>query len=222
MLVDTIEGHRLWAPGYDARPNPLLALETRLLADHLAPLENRVFVDVAAGTGRWISYAAARGARVVGFDLCREMLLMAAAKPSLTGRIAVADAGSLPLADGVADLALCSFALAYFPSLVTAIRELARVASMVIVSDLHPRAVAHGWTRSFRANGQIFEIRHRAYSEAQLQDAACGAGLALAWRIESAFGEPERMVFRAASRESLFAEARQIPAVLISAWRRRQ
>ncbi len=221
MLVESIEGHRLWAPSYDATPNPVLALETRLLAERLAPLQNRVFVDVAAGTGRWMSYAAAKRARVIGFDLCREMLLMAAVKPSLAGRIAVADAGWLPLPDGVADLALCSFALAYFPSLVTAIRELARIASMVIVSDLHPQAVARGWTRSFRANGHVYEIRHRAYSEAQLQDAAHRAGLALAWRIESTFDEPERTIFRAAGKESLFAEARQIPAVLISAWRRR-
>jgi SAM-dependent methyltransferase len=219
MLVDAVEGHRRWAPGYDVGPNPLLALETRLLAERLGPLENRIFLDVAAGTGRWMCHARSRGARALGFDLCREMLLMAAAKSGLAGRLALADARCLPIPNGIADLAVCSFALAYLPSVLAAVSELARVASFVIVSDLHPEAVVHGWTRGFRAGGQLYEIRHHPYSEAQLRDAADRAGLAPLWRIESAFGEPERAVFESAGKESLFVKACRIPAVLITAWR---
>ena len=219
MLVDAVEGHRLWAPAYDAGPNPLLALESRLLAERLDPLANRVFLDVATGTGRWMQHARARGARPLGFDLCPDMLRVAAAKPGLAGRLALADAFALPLPDRIGDLALCSFALGYFPSLPAAVRELARLASLVIVSDLHPQAIQRGWTRSFRTEGQLYEIRHYAYSEAQLENAARCARLAPLWRIESAFGEPERAIFRAAGKEPLFAEARHIPAVLITAWR---
>jgi SAM-dependent methyltransferase len=220
-LVDAAEGYRLWAPDYDTGPNPLLALETRLLANRLGPLGGRIFLDVAAGTGRWMAYARARGAQVFGFDLCPEMLMAAAAKRGLAGRVALADACELPLPDAVADFAVCSLALGYFRSLAAAVRELARVASRVVVSDLHPEALGCGWTRSFRAAGEVYQIRHHAYTEEELKAAAEDAGLEPLWRLAARFGEPERAVFRAAGKESFFDPVRETPALLLTAWRSR-
>jgi SAM-dependent methyltransferase len=221
MLVDALKAHQIWAADYDAGPNPLLALETRLLTGRLEPLGGRVFVDVGAGTGRWMVHARTRGAKVFGFDLCREMLMAAAAKPGLAGRLALADACALPLATGIADVAVCSLALAYFPSLRAAICELSRVASRVVVSDLHPEALRQGWTRSFRAAGQVYEIGHYAYSEAELDEAADNAGLEPFWRVAAAFDESERTIFRAAGKEEVFDRVRATPALLVTAWRSR-
>jgi SAM-dependent methyltransferase len=218
MRIEAVEGHRIWAPTYDDGRNPLLALETRLLADRLEPLRGRTFLDVAAGTGRWMLHARTRGARVIGVDLCREMLLTAARKPHLAGRLVLGDASCLPIADGAADVALCSFALGYFPSLPAAFAEMARAACTVVISDLHPKAVEHSWARSFRANGRLYELDHHAYSEAELDAAARCAGLAPLWRMEASLGEPERPIFRAAGREWLFPAASLIPAVLMTAW----
>lgn len=221
IRVESIRGHGLWAPVYDSGANPLLALETRLLAERLEPLEGRKFLDVAAGTGRWMRHAQSRGASALGIDLCWEMLAAAAERIALAGRLAHADACSLPVRSESVDLALCSFALAYFPSLGRSLGEMARAASLVIISDLHPRAAEQGWTRSFRVAGQTYELQHRAYSESELNRSAARAGLVPLWRIEAPFGEPERKIFQAAGKEATFAGVCRIPAVLITAWQSR-
>ena len=60
MRVSAIEGHRNWAPIYDTGPNPLLALETRVLSEKLSPFDAPRFLDVACGPGYMTAQAAAR------------------------------------------------------------------------------------------------------------------------------------------------------------------
>ncbi len=221
MQVSVLEGHRNWAPSYDAGFNPLLALESRLLLERLSPLPATRFLDVACGTGRWMLAAQQRGAQVFGVDFCPEMLLEASRKGGLAGRLALADARSVPLADGVADLALCSFALGYLASPDQAIAEMARLArrgGRVVVSDLHPCALAAGWTRSFRLDGQLYEIDHHHHPIAHWVTAALSGGLLLEWVLEGRLGESERKFFRQAGKDSLFSESSRIPAVLAMGW----
>ena len=221
MNVAAMEGHRHWAPVYDTGPNPLLALETRLLLERLSPTPPVRFIDVACGTGRWMEWALNSGSRVFGIDFCPEMLLQASRKLDLSGCLALADACCVPLADGSADLILCSFALGYLPSPQQAIAEMARVSSAggrVVVADLHPCALNAGWTRSFRSNGHSYEIDHYRHSNAAWEAAAGSAGLALDWRIEACFGEPERKIFRQAGKDSSFLELSRIPALLAMCW----
>ena len=76
-----------------------------------------------------------------------EMLLEASRKPGLAGHLGVADACHIPIADGAADLTLCSFALGYLASPHQAIAEMARISrkgGRVVVTDLHPRALSRG------------------------------------------------------------------------------
>lgn len=221
MLVSAIEGHRLWAPHYDADCNPLLALEGRLLPRLLAPIRGRGFLDVACGTGRWMAYLAERGGRVLGVDLCGAMLAQAARKSILSGRSIQADAALLPFAGGVADTVLCSFAAGYLPNLRRAIAEMSRVVKTggrVIVSDLHPAGVAAGWTRSFRLGGEIYEMQHFAPSIEEFRVAAQIAGLQCHAYLDACFGEPERRYFRAAGKERMYARLASISAVWIGVW----
>jgi len=220
MQVSAIEGHRNWAPIYDIGPNPLLALESRLLLERLALGVFRV-IDIACGTGRWMSLAKQRGARAFGVDFCPEMLLEAARKPDLAGCLSLADACRVPFADGAADLTICSFALGYLASLHQAIAEMARVSrkgGRVVVTDLHPCAVAAGWTRSFRSDGQMYEIDHHHHPIEAWEAAAESAGLAFDWRLDAGFAEPEREIFRQAGKDSLFPELSRIPALLAMSW----
>ena len=217
--IDAIDGYRVWSASYDDAPNPLLALEMRILSERIGELDGSSILDAGSGTGRWMQWAASRGARVFGIDACREMVLKAERKPGLGGRSALADIRSIPLCDHAADLALCSFTMGYLPSPTLVFRELARISRQVIVSDLHPDAARAGWTRSFRAGGRIHELVHYAHSVAKLDDCARSAGLTLKWRAESTFDQPEREVFRQAGKESAFDRARLVPAVLISVWR---
>lgn len=221
MLVHALEGHRIWSAEYDARPNPLLALETRVLRDHIARLGDCTFLDVAAGTGRWMRIAQSCGARVFGIDLCPEMLKCAARKPGLAGHLAVADACELPLRSSSIEVAVCSFAFPYISEPRSAMHEMARVARSIIVSDLHPETSAAGWRRGFRVGGERYELEHRPYSERDLQAYAYEAGMLQEWKVEARFGEPERDLFVRAGKEQLFDELQRIPAVLIARWRRR-
>jgi len=223
VRVTPLEGHRYWAASYDAVPNPLLALETRHLLERLNPLQASHFLDIACGTGRWMLLAQQHGSRAFGVDFCPEMLLEASRKPTLAGCLGLADACRVPVADGAVDLTLCSFALSYLPSPHEAIAEMARVSrkgARVVVTDLHPRALAAGWTRSFRSNGQIYEIDHHTHPIADWEAAAESAGLALEWRLEAAFGDPERKIFRQAGKDSVFPELSRIPALLAMCWQK--
>jgi malonyl-CoA O-methyltransferase len=221
MHVTALEGHRNWAATYDAGLNPLLALETRILLEKLSPLRCSRFLDVACGTGRWLLLVQPYAAKVFGVDFCAEMLSEASRKPGLAGCLSLADACRMPFADGAADLTLCSFALGYIASPQQSIGEMARVSQKggrLVVSDLHPCAQAAGWTRSFRSNGQVYEIDHYEHSSAAWERAAESAGLALDWRVETCFGESERAIFHQAGKASLFPKLSRIPALLAMSW----
>ncbi len=149
------------------------------------------------------------------------MLLEASRKPGLAGCLSLAGACRIPIADGAVDLTLCSFAIGYMSSPQDAIAEMARVSRQggrVVVTDLHPSALAAGWTRSFRRDGQVYEIDHYVHPIAAWETAAESTGLTLEWRIEAGFGEPERAIFQKAGKDSLFSELSRIPALLGLSW----
>ena len=218
--IAAAEGYRLWSASYDRDANPLLALETRVLAGRLGSVAGACVVDIATGTGRWMDWARSRGARVFGIDCSPQMLAAAAAKNGLAGRLILADICALPFPNGFADLAICSFAAGYIPSIATVFHEMARVARRVVVSDLHPAAVQAGWTRSFRSGGATYELKYFQHSKIEIEDCARAAGLIQRWTVEAAFDEPERGIFECAGKGSSFAALRRCPAVLISAWER--
>ena len=221
MRVWALEGHRLWASSYDLGPNPVLALESRIVADLLCPIAGKRFIDVACGTGRWTAYLGEHGASPFGADACLDMLAQAGQKRFLRGRLVRADAGGLPFRAGIADVVLCSFAAAYFPCLKAAVEEMARVTrkgGRIILSDLHPAGISAGWTRSFRLGSSVYEMEHSNPSLDEFRTAAQDAGLHLHMQVEAAFGAPERLIFRAAGKEHKFAELSTVPAIWIGIW----
>lgn len=218
--IAAADGFRLWAADYDAAPNPLLALEARILSERLSLAPGTRFLDAGCGTGRWMTWVQAQGAKAFGIDSCREMLVQAEHKPGLEGRSALADINAIPLQDGAFDIAICSFTMAYVPSPATAFREMARVSRRLIVSDLHPDAVRAGWTRSFRSGDRSFDLRHFNHSAADLDRHAHAAGLKPQWRLQATFGEPERWIFARAGKEEAFEKSRAVPAVSITSWRK--
>jgi malonyl-CoA O-methyltransferase len=205
--MDPLAAHRLWAASYDAAPNPLLALEERLLEPLLPDMRGILAIDVACGSGRWARRLARRGARVIAVDLCPEMLRLA------PGRRVMADAGMLPLPDAVADLTMCAFAMSYLAAACPA--ELARITrpgGLVIVSDMHPAAAARGWTRSFRAQGKWIAVAARAYT----LDDLLTPKLALSTLVEAPLDEPERPIFERAGKMAQFRDACRGPAVYVA------
>jgi ubiquinone/menaquinone biosynthesis C-methylase UbiE len=209
--------YRLWSATYDTDPNPLLALEQRVLRERLTVNSGTRVLDLATGTGRWLEYVLSMGANGFGVDLSPEMLAQASGK-GLRGRLVQAGLSALPFPDDFADLAICSFAIGYLPAPDAAFREMARIAHRIIVSDLHPDAVRAGWVRSFTAGQLQYEIASHYHSRALQNRCAKAAGLRPAWQREANFGEPEREIFEQAGRGAAFQRASQVTAVLISCW----
>ena len=223
-LVEPLEGYRLWAETYDDDPNPLLALEHRILLGELVSLRGKRVLDVACGTGRWMATAQRQEATSFGIDRSNEMLCQAERKDQLAGRLVLADACRLPIADEALDLVICSFALGSMASVRVTIAELSRVTrdgGRVIISDLHPDTAKLSWRSTFRDGARVYEVAQHRYEVKECLEAGWEAGLQLARHLEPRFGEPERAIFQRAGRDRAFESARRVPAMSILIWKRR-
>jgi malonyl-CoA O-methyltransferase len=215
LQVSAAEGYALWADTWDATPSPIAALEHRALLPWIAGLRPRRAIDVGCGTGRWT----ARWASAIGIDASPAMLAIAARKPGLRGRLVVADAAALPVASGAADLVLCALTFGHIRNQAGALGEFARIlepGGVLILTDFHPAAAALGWRRTFRRDGQVYELENHPYTLGKLREIA--AGLVLEDSTEAMIGEPERPFFERAGRPELYAAASATPAVLLTRW----
>lgn len=223
IRVTLLEGYQLWSQTWESDPSAIVALESRWLAPWLLDLQGKIVVDASCGVGRWLAHARSRGAVVFGTDLSPEMLLQAARKPGLAPRLARADTRQLPLPDQCADITLCALSLGHMQPMESALLEIARTVrggGSLIVTDFHPDAHLHGWKRTFRSNGEVYEIETHCYTKQRLLDCAASAGLMLQNLLEPQFDEPEREIFQRAGKPDLFEQTRGIPAVLLARWRR--
>ena len=221
--VSALEGYDLWAPTYDSHPNPLLGLEERKLKPLLPDLRQKVALDVACGTGRWLERLLGLGASLgVGIDFSPAMLAAARAKAVLAGRLVRGDCLSLPFASRSADLLVCSLAVGHLRDLPTFARELARVArpqADLYVTDLHPASYARGWRTGFRHQGEELEIVTISLPAGQITATFASEGFEAVELLEAHLGEPERPIFVQRGKEHLFGAASSVPALLICHFR---
>jgi ubiquinone/menaquinone biosynthesis C-methylase UbiE len=221
MRVSAIEGHRLWAPVYDSGPNPILSLERRVMRNLLKSLRPSTVIDVACGTGKWLLQFQQAGWEVFGCDACKEMLSEATKNSSLRGRVTLADAESIPFRSSTADLVLCSVSLGYFHDIHRVFREFARASKpggLIAVSDLHPDALASGWTRSFKLGEQRYELEHYPRAMPEIGGAASRAGLRTKVCQGIHFGAPELPVFHRSGKDKIFRFVTSTPALFIGLW----
>ena len=206
-----------WAESFDTSASPIVALESRHLERVLPEVRGKRLIDVGCGTGRWLAWALARGARVAGADPSAEMLRVAAGKLHLADRIVRANGLQLPFADACADVVLCTLSLAYMHPIESAMAGLARLArpgGCVVVTDFHPDAIRSGWKRTFRSGPHVFEIEQRHYALSDLH----APSLKLHDLSEPCFDEPERELFANAGKQREFEAARAQPAIFIAHW----
>ena len=222
--VPVAEGYERWAPTYDRSPNPLLAREERYLTPLLAHLHGKHILDLACGTGRWLQKLLAKGAGgVVGVDSSAAMLRVAGEKDAIAGRLAQADCLRLPFPASAFDLVICSFALSHIPDLQGIVSELGRVTKSgaeVLVSDLHPEAYARGWRTGFRDGRSAVQIEILPRTAEEIIRAFYSAGFECLTHVPLCLGEPEKPIFARAGKSHFFAEACQVPAVLVCQFRR--
>jgi len=203
-----VEAYSRIAPVYDSTPNALRELERRTLTPLLPPLNGRMVVDVGAGTGRWLNHALANGGRTIAIDLSPQML-SAAPSPRI-----LADGTKLPLCDDAADVVLCTFMFGYAPSCFAELARITRWGGTVVVTDVHPDAIARGWSRSFRVGDEVIEPAHHRYSI----EALVHPSLTRTHLIVPHLGEPERSIFESSGKLALFEAAMAQPAIFVALW----
>lgn len=222
--VSVEEGYDLWAKAYDRDPNPLLALEERVLKPMLSDLRGKDVLDVACGTGRWLEKLLSAGARSgAGIDFSTDMLAAARAKPTLHGRLVRADCLALPFRDGLIDLLVCSFLVSHVRDLAPLASEIGRVVrgkADVYLTDLHPSGYSVGWRAGFRDEIGPVEIATFTHSVGQVRAAFEAEGFRLTEFMEPCLGEPEKLIFAKAGKAYRFGAACRVPAIFICHFKR--
>jgi ubiquinone/menaquinone biosynthesis C-methylase UbiE len=104
-------------------------------------------LDAGVGTGRFAEPMQEQGFEVVGVDISRKMIRVA--KEKGTANLFRGDVCALPFKDGSFDAAVCNAVLHLIPEWRTALREICRVTTRVLVSTSRERAnpVRDGYTR---------------------------------------------------------------------------
>ena len=192
--VDFRSGYARWSETYDQPGNPLISLEQPVVWGLLDAAPPGNALDAACGTGRHARHLVNRGHRVTGIDGSSEMLAKArSSTPEVEFR--EGDLTALPADDASFDLAVCALALEHIERLEAAIGELARVVrpgGTVVLSDLHPAAVALGGAAYFQdASGGAGVVRGHHHLHGDYLRAIWGAGLTVTQCIEPLFTATE-------------------------------
>jgi SAM-dependent methyltransferase len=192
--VDFRSGYGRWAETYDQPGNPLISVEQPVVWSLLDAKPAGVALDAACGTGRHARHLQETGHRVIGVDGSPAMLEKAkAALPD--AELHEGELTALPLPDGTADLAVCALALEHVDDLAAAIGELARVVrpgGAIVLSDLHPVAVALGGAAFFQdAGGGAGVVRGHGHLHGDYLRAFEAAGLSVRQCLEPRFTSVE-------------------------------
>lgn len=223
-VISAAEGYERWAPTYDQVPNPLLAREERYLLPLLAELRDKPILDLACGTGRWLEKLVAKGGDLaVGVDRSEAMLRVAGKKSTLRGRLTRAVCENLPFRSASFDLAICSFAVGHIRDLASMVRELARVvrpAGDVFVSDLHSEAYGRGWRVGFRDKDASVQIETQPRTAEEIVRTFYAYGFECLGYLPLCLGRSEQPIFARAGKAHTFADACNLPAILICHFKR--
>lgn len=148
-VLDADEAFLAWSEVYDASVNPLIAGEERTVRAFLEAIVPGKALDLASGTGRLARFLRNE---VVAMDGSLGMLRRARADRA-PEPLVCADLHRLPFQDACFDLVVCGLSLTHVRELGRPIAEIARVVrpgGRVVLSDIHPLAVATGAHAFFR------------------------------------------------------------------------
>lgn len=186
LILPARDGYDRWAPLYDHKANPAVALKEREIARLIGDVAGLRVADLGCGTGRNALAMAAAGAEVTGVDFSEGMLAQARRKPGAdTVRFIVNDLERpLPLESDSFDRVLCSLALEHVHDLEAAFGEMARISradGRVVVVEMHPAMFLKGVSAHFHdpVTGQDIRPRSVGHKISDFMMAAVGAGLAI-------------------------------------------
>ena len=187
-------GYARWSETYDNSGNPLIHLEQPVVWSIFDRVVPGAALDAACGTGRHARRLVELGHNVVGVDGSSEMLGVAERSvPDAAFR--EGDLCSLPLESASVDLVVCALALEHVADLSGAIAELGRVlrsGGRMVLSDLHPSAVALGGAAYFQdAGGGAGVVRSYGHLHGEYLRGFEKVGLRVRQCLEPRFGQAE-------------------------------
>ena len=203
--LSPVEGYNRWAANYDAQPdNVVFALESPLFRQMLAltPIEGNNVVDIGCGTGRhWPEILSQRPAEITGVDPSARMLeRLQTHYPDARTICSMGD--QVPeIADESCHILVSTLALAHIPAATRAMSEWARIlrrGGSILITDFHPDAIRAGMKRTFKSEGETFEIEHHATDLETLRGIAVDCGLAPNFTAERKIDESVRPFFERA------------------------
>ncbi len=208
--LDVRDAYASWADTYDG-PNPLITAEQPVIRRFLDGIEGGLALDAACGTGRLSRLLGDLGHRVIALDASAEMLAHAATNAPGAALVR-GDVHRVPIEDRRIDVVVCGLALTHVPTLRQPIAELARVlrpGGHLVVSDIHPVAVATGAHAFFvRQDGSRGVARNEVHWPGEYVQAFRSSDLTIEQAGEPLFDEsfidemPERAI-RDAAREAV-------------------
>jgi cytosine/adenosine deaminase-related metal-dependent hydrolase/ubiquinone/menaquinone biosynthesis C-methylase UbiE len=216
-----------WSQVYDEQPNPMLALEERLLPALLPPIAGADILDAGCGTGRWLHRLEALAPHsLIGCDASQAMLHRARQKLSATTILHRSTASALPCFDRSCDLVLASFVLSYIDDLPAFAAECARIlkpGGHVLLSDLHPvTSTQQGWTRGFKSEEGSIHLDTVTRTLPEIVAAFIQQGFDLYRQEEPAFGPSERFIFANTNKLAEYAKLESLPAIYLLSLRKQQ
>ncbi|HWR14679.1 MAG TPA: methyltransferase domain-containing protein [Terriglobales bacterium] len=209
-----------WSAVYDEQPNPMLALETRILKPLLPSIRGCSVLDLGCGTGRWSAVLAAREASaIVGIDSSAQMLSRAAIHVGCSAYLLLADATAMPLRSHRFDIAIGSFMVSHVQNLEKVLIEVWRVlrpGAEFFISDIHPETSnLLQWKRGFISGAREVSLPTVSRSITELETETRRCGFEISARIEPLFGTPEREILRRAGKADVIRSCSGRPPIYI-------
>jgi SAM-dependent methyltransferase len=215
------EAYDLWARTYDEQEdNLLLHLDHELTFGNptaTADWMHRRILDFGCGTGRhWQELQAFAPQRLAGVDVSAEMLRRLKERLPEAEVYQIRDERLAMFADGEFDVVLSNLTIGYVKEPVRLVREWSRVlrpGGQVVVTDLHPAALARGARRTFVSGGRSIEIRNYSHDVQSLEDAGRACGLKFAAFAERRVDQETRVFYERAGALPIYDRMEDTPLV---------
>ena len=149
LVLPTDRGYDRWSDFYDREDNPLVALESELVFQHLGSLSGLSVVDLGCGTGRQTLKMAELGADVTGVDFSDGMLAQARRKSAgRQVRFIRHDLETpLPFEEATFDRVVSCLVLDHIRNLDQFLSEMKRICKpegFTVLSVMHPAMLLRG------------------------------------------------------------------------------